>query len=146
MKKDDKDGISLKNRSLIAVVDDDQSVREALENLISSVGYEVKLFASAEAFLDSYEPANTACAVLDVRLPGISGFELQRKLAANGQSIPVIIITAQGDDNSRREALAAGAIAFLKKPFKEEVLLDAIDLALKRKLGSPHTELVRRKD
>jgi len=123
----------LKNRSRIAVVDDDQSVREALENLISSVGFEVKLFASAEEFLDSDALLKTDCAVLDMRLPGISGFELQRKLAVDGQSIPVIIITAQGDDKTRDEALAAGAIAFLKKPFKEEVLLGAIDSALKRK-------------
>lgn len=125
----------MNNSALIAVVDDDQSVREALENLINSVGYEVKLFASAEAFLDSDAPANTDCAVLDLRLPGISGLELQRKLAANGQTIPVIIITAQGDDKARAEALAVGAVAFLKKPFKEEVLLAAIDSALKRKLG-----------
>jgi FixJ family two-component response regulator len=125
----------LKNRPLIAVVDDDQSVREALENLISSVGFEVKLFASAEAFLDSDAPANTDCAVLDLRLPGISGIELQRKLVANGQSVPGIIITAEGDEHAQAEAAAAGAIAFIKKPFKEEVLLAAIDSALKRKLG-----------
>jgi FixJ family two-component response regulator len=124
----------LKNR-IIAVVDDDQSIRVALENLISSIGFEVKLFASAEEFLDSDAPLKTDCAVLDVRLPGISGFELQRKLAADGQSIPVIIITAQGDDKARDEALAGGAIAFLKKPFKEEVLLAAIDSAVKQKLG-----------
>ena len=123
----------MKHKPRIAVVDDDQSVREALENLISSVGFEVRLFASAEDFLDSDAPANTDCAVLDLRLPGISGLELQRRLAANGQSTPVIIITAQGDDNSHAEAVAAGAIAFLKKPFKEEVLLAAIDSALKRK-------------
>ena len=126
---------SLKHKPRITVVDDDQSVREALENLISSVGFEVRLFASAEDFLDSDGPANTDCAVLDLRLPGLSGLELQRRLAANGQSTPVIIITAQGDDNSHAEAVAAGAIAFLKKPFKEEVLLAAIDSALKRKLG-----------
>lgn len=128
----------MKNR-IIAVVDDDQSVRVALENLISSVGLEVKLFASAEEFLDSDAAWKTDCAVLDVRLPGISGFELQRKLAADGQTIPVIIITAQVDDKARNQALAGGAIAFLKKPFKEEVLLAAIDSALKRKLGRPGT-------
>lgn len=133
--EENKDGISLKNTPLIAVVDDDQSVRKALENLISSVGFEVRLFASAEAFLDSDAPANTDCAVLDLRLPGISGIELQRKLAADGQNIPGIIITAQGDDRDQAEAAAAGAIAFIKKPFKEEVLLAAIDSALKRKDG-----------
>ena len=125
----------MKNRPLIAVVDDDQSVREALGNFISSVGCGVKLFDSAEAFLDSDAPANTDCAVLDLRLPGISGIELQRKLAADGQSIPAIIITANGNEKAQAEAVAAGAIAFLKKPFKEEVLLAAIESALKRKLG-----------
>ena len=123
----------MKHKSLIVVVDDDQSVREALANLISSVGFEVKLFASAEDFLDSDTPLQTDCTILDVRLPGISGLELQQKLAADGQSIPVIIITAQGDDKTQDEAVAAGAIAFLKKPFKEEVLLAALESALKRK-------------
>jgi len=125
-----KDDSSLKNSSLIVVVDDDQSVRKALENLISSVGYQVKLFGSAEAFLDSDALASTDCAVLDFRLPGISGVELQRKLVADGQNIPGIIITAQGDDQAQAEAAAAGAIAFIKKPFKEAVLLAAIESAL----------------
>jgi FixJ family two-component response regulator len=131
-----EEGIDLKHKPLIAVVDDDQSVREALENLISSVGFEVELFASAEEFLDSDTPLQTDCAVLDLCLPGITGLELQRRLTADGQSIPVIIITAQGDDKTQDEAVAAGAIAFLKKPFKEEVLLAAIDSALKQKWGS----------
>ena len=125
----------MKNQPLIAVVDDDLSVREALENLISSVGYGVELFTSAEAFLDSDAPANTDCAVFDLRLPGMSGVELQRRLAAEGQSIPCIIITAQSDDQVQSEAVAAGAIAFLKKPFNEEVLLAAIDSALKQTVG-----------
>jgi FixJ family two-component response regulator len=125
----------LNNGPLIAVVDDDQSVREALENLISSVGFEVKVFASAEDFLDSDALLRTDCAVFDLSLPGMSGIELQQKLAADDQSVPVIIITAQGDDNARAEAAEAGAVAFLKKPFKEEVLLAAIDSALKRKFG-----------
>lgn len=120
------------HKPLIVIVDDDQSVREALENLISSVGFEVKLFASAENFLDSEAPLQTDCAILDVRLPGISGLELQRRLAANRQSLPVIIITAQGDDKTEDEAVAAGAIAFLKKPVKEEVLLAALESALNR--------------
>jgi two-component system response regulator FixJ len=122
----------VKYKPLIAVVDDDQSVREALDNLISSVGFEVKLFASAEDFLDSDTPSQTDCAILDVRLPGISGPELQQRLAAGGQSIPIIIITAQGDDKTQDEAVAAGAIAFLKKPVREEVLLAALESALKR--------------
>jgi len=125
----------LKHKSLIAVVDDDQSVREALENLISSVGFEVQLFASAEDFLDSDTLSQVDCAILDVRLPGISGLELQQQLAANGKSIPVIIITAQGDDKTQDQAVAAGAIAFLKKPVKEEVLLAALESALTRNAG-----------
>ena len=123
----------MKHKSVIAVVDDDQSVREALENLISSVGYGVQVFASAEAFLDSEAELKTDCAVLDLRLPGISGFELQRKLTTDKPSIPVIIITAQSDDKVQVEAITAGAVAFLKKPFKEEELLAAIDSALKQK-------------
>jgi len=123
----------LKHKPLIAVVDDDQSVREALDNLISSVGFGVKLFASAEDFLDSDTALQTDCAILDVRLPRISGLELQQRLAADGQNLPVIIITAQGDDKTQDEAVAAGAIAFLKKPVKEEVLLAALESALKRK-------------
>jgi len=128
-----EEGIALKDTSVIAVVDDDQSIREALENLISSVGFEVKLFASAEDFLDSDTSLQTDCAILDVRLPGISGLELQQRLATDGQSIPVIIITAQGDDKTQDKAVAGGAIAFLRKPFKEEVLLAALESALKRK-------------
>ena len=127
----------MKHKPLIAVVDDDQSVREALENLISSVGFEVKLFASAESFLDSDTPAQTDCAILDVRLPGLSGLELQQRLAVDGQSIPVIVITAQAEDKTQEEAVAAGAIAFLKKPVTEEVLLTALDAALKRKTDQP---------
>lgn len=125
----------LKHRPLIAVVDDDRSVREALENLISAVGLEVKLFASGEAFVDSDAPLQTDCAVLDVCLPGINGFELRRKLVADGHSIPTIIITAQDDDEARAEAVTVGAVAFLKKPFTEEVLLAAIGSALQRNLG-----------
>jgi FixJ family two-component response regulator len=123
----------LKDTSVIAVVDDDQSVREALENLISSVGFEVKLFASAEDFLDSETSLQTDCAILDVRLPGISGLELQQRLATYEQSIPVIIITAQGDGQIEDKVVAGGAIAFLRKPFKEDVLLAALESALKRK-------------
>ena len=123
----------MKHKPLIAVVDDDQSVRDALENLISSVGFEVELFASAAEFLDSDTPLQTDCAVVDLCLPGITGLELQRRLTAGGQSIPVIIITAQGDDKTEDEALAGGAIAFLRKPFKQEILLAALESGLKRK-------------
>ena len=133
------------NKPLIAVVDDDQSVRDALENLVTSVGFNAKVFPSAEAFLDSDSLLQIDCAVLDLRLPGISGLELQRKLAVNGPEIPTIIITAHGDDKAQAEAVAAGAIAFLKKPFKE-VLLSAINSAMKRKSELQDTESGQRKD
>lgn len=120
----------MQNRPRIAVVDDDQSVREALENLISSVGYEVDLFESAEDFLESAEMNNTACLVLDLRMPGMSGLELQHKLRDEGRNTPVIIVTAHGQDTARKEALAAGAVAFLNKPFQEDVLLGAINSAI----------------
>ena len=119
------------NKALIAVVDDDQSVRDALENLTTSVGLDARVFPSAEAFLDSNTLSQTDCAVLDLRLPGMSGLELHRKLAGNGRSIPAIIITAHGDEKAQAEAVAAGAIAFLRKPFKEEVLLAAISSAIR---------------
>jgi two-component system response regulator FixJ len=120
----------LKDKLHIAVVDDDRSVREALENFISSVGYEVDLFESAEEFLESAEINNTACLVLDLRMPGMSGLELQHKLRDKGRNTPVIIVTAHGEDTARTEALAAGAVAFLNKPFQEEVLLGAINSAI----------------
>jgi two-component system response regulator FixJ len=120
----------LQNRPRIAVVDDDQSVREALENLISSVGYEVDLFESAKGFLDSAEINNTACLVLDLRMPEMSGLELQQTLRDDGRNIPIIIVTAHGEETARTEALAAGAVAFLNKPFQEEVLLGAINSAI----------------
>ena len=114
----------------IAVVDDDESVRQGLANLISSVGYETELYASAEEFLARPEAVDAACLVLDVRMPGMSGLELQRRLAVHSSAPPVIIITANSHDETRAEALAAGAVAFLNKPFKEETLLGAIKSAL----------------
>ena len=114
----------------IAVVDDDESVRQGLANLISSVGYEAELYASAEEFLASPEAGGAACLVLDLRMPGMSGLELQRRLAVHSGGPPVIIITAHGDDQACAETLAAGAVAFLNKPFKEETLLGAISSAL----------------
>ena len=120
----------MRERSHISVVDDDASVREALANLISSVGYEVELYASAEEFLASTDASTAACLVLDLRMPGMGGLELLRLLAAEGREPPVIVITANGDDEARAESLAAGAVAFLNKPFKEETLLGAIDSAL----------------
>ena len=124
---------------LIAVVDDDASVRESLESLIRSVGYAVKVFASAEEFLNSPRLLETNCLILDVRLPGVDGLELHRQLLAENHKIPVIFITAHAsDDHSRAQALRNGAVDYLIKPFSEESLLDAVDVALgPRSKGTP---------
>ncbi len=119
------------NLPLISVVDDDVSVRESLRGLIRSVGFAVKVFASAEEFLNSDHLRNTDCLILDVRMPGMNGLELQRQLAATDRKIPVIFITAHGDDEVRSRALNGGAVDYLLKPFSEEALLNAIDAALK---------------
>ena len=119
------------NLPLISVVDDDDSVRESLQGLIRSVGFAVKVFASAEEFLNSDHLRNTNCLILDVRMPGMNGLELQRQLAATDRKIPVIFITAHGDDEVRSRALNGGAVDYLLKPFSEEALLNAIDAALK---------------
>ena len=121
------------NSSLISVVDDDDSVRESLSGLMRSVGFGVTVFASAEEFLNSSHLSDTNCLILDVRMPGMNGLELQRRLAASHRSIPVIFITAHGDEEARVRALNGGAVEYLLKPFSEEALLKAIDTALKLK-------------
>ena len=115
---------------LISIVDDDDSLRNSLYNLIRSVGFGVQGFPSAEAFLNSNQPGDTACLILDVRMPGMSGLDLQRQLVADNSRIPIIFITSHADDDARARALEAGAVAFLYKPFREEALLKAIDSAL----------------
>jgi FixJ family two-component response regulator len=121
------------NLPLISVVDDDDSVRESLRGLIRSVGFAVDVFASAEEFLDSDRRPNTDCLILDVRMPGMNGLELQRQLTVIHCEIPVIFITAHGDEEVRARALNSGAVDYLLKPFSEEALLNAIDAALKSK-------------
>jgi FixJ family two-component response regulator len=116
---------------LISIVDDDDAHRSSLENLIRSVGWRAQGFSSAEAFLSSNRAHDTRCLVLDVRMPGMSGPELQRQMAVANSHIPIIFITAHEDDAQRSQALEAGAVAFLHKPFYEEELLNAIDAALK---------------
>ena len=117
---------------LIAIVDDDDSLRKSLDNLLRSVGFRTQSFSSAEAFLSSHHIPDTTCLILDVRMPGMSGLELQRQIAASNWHIPIIFITAHADDDARAQALAAGAVDFLYKPFREEELLNAIDAVLKR--------------
>jgi FixJ family two-component response regulator len=114
----------------ISVIDDDDSLRGSLENLIRSVGLRVQGFSSAEAFLGSNQVHETSCLILDVRMHGMSGLELQRQMVLAGSQMPIIFITAHQNDDWRTQALEAGAVAFLYKPFHEEELLNAIDAAL----------------
>ena len=123
----------MSNLSLISVVDDDTSVRESLQCLIRSFGFAVEVFASAEEFLKSDHLLNTRCLILDVRMPGMSGLELQRRLTASHCEIPVIFITAHGDGPARSQALKDGAVDYLLKPFGEASLLSAIHAALNLK-------------
>ncbi len=121
-------------KPFVAVVDDDISVRESLESLIRSLGMVVIVFASAEEFLNSAQPGKTDCLILDVQLPGMTGFELHHRLLASGFEVPVIFITAHGyDDRARSEAASDWTVAQLTKPFSEDELLDAVNSALKRK-------------
>ena len=120
----------MRNPPLISVIDDDDSVRESLRRLIRSVGFAVQVFPSAEEFLNSDQLHHTSCLLLDVRLPGMNGLELQQKLSANRCEIPIIFITAHGDDAARVRALKDGALEYLFKPFSEEALLNAINLSL----------------
>jgi len=113
----------------VFIVDDDSSVCEALRDLIESVGLAVRHFASAEEFLQSWNNEMAGCLVLDVRLPGITGMELQSRMVDAGQSIPIIIMTAHGDIPMVRKALKTGAVEFLTKPFHDDELLQAIEQA-----------------
>jgi FixJ family two-component response regulator len=116
---------------LISIVDDDDSLRNSLDNLIRSVGFRAQGFSSAEAFLSSNQVHDTACLILDMRMPGMNGLELQLQMVAANWRIPIIFITSYEDDDARARALEAGAVDFLYKPFSEEELLHAIDAALK---------------
>jgi FixJ family two-component response regulator len=116
---------------LISIVDDDDSLRNSLDNLIRSVGFRAQGFPSAEALLSSNQLHETACLILDVRLPGMNGLELQRRIGVAKWRIPIIFITSHADGDARARALEAGAVDYLFKPFREEQLLDAIDAALK---------------
>lgn len=117
---------------IVFVVDDDASIREALCSLIESAGLGVETFASAQDFLQHKRPQTPACLVLDVRLPGLSGLELQRKLAPANKRIPIIFITGHGDIPMSVQAMKAGAVEFLPKPFSDDQLLDAIQQAIDR--------------
>jgi FixJ family two-component response regulator len=118
--------------AVVFVVDDDASMRESLKNLIRSVGLRVELFTSAQEFLRSKRPDVPSCLVLDVRLPGLSGLDLQRRTSDAGMEVPIIFITGHGDIPMSVRAMKAGAVEFLTKPFRDQDLLDAIQQGLER--------------
>ena len=117
-------------RLLVSVVDDDESVRESLPDLLRSFGFDAEPFESGDAFLASDKLHETDCVVLDVGMPGLSGPEVQKELSRRGFVAPVIFITARPDGAVRSEVLGAGAVAFLVKPFSEAAIIDAINAAL----------------
>ena len=118
------------DQALIAIVDDDQSFREALQSLLMLIGFRTAIFASARDFLDSAQFPNVSCAILDVSMPGMDGLELQRHLVAT-HPIPIIFIMDLRDAKTREQAVLAGAISFLNKPVSEETLLNALNSALR---------------
>ncbi|PYR25198.1 MAG: hypothetical protein DMF98_12995 [Acidobacteria bacterium] len=122
---------------VIAVVDDDGSLRRSLKNFLRSVGFRVETFASAEEFLTSAQRETTGCLVLDLRMAGMSGLDLLRHLAAAHVRVPAVILTAHGNEGNRRSCLEAGAVAFIDKPFRADALLDAVQTAL-RSHGQRH--------
>ncbi len=117
---------TLNRGDLIAVVDDDESVRNAVSGVLRSVGLKSQTYPSAEDFLRSGQQSETACLITDVQMPGMSGLELQTKLATEGHRIPVIFISAYGNPRLRDQALRLGAVQFLDKPFDDEILLDIV--------------------
>ena len=116
---------------LVAVVDDDDSMREATQSLLLSAGFRAAVFASAEDFLQAPQRQDTACLIVDVRMPGMSGLDLQQQLARSRSAIALIFITSHEDDEARARAVRAGAVDFLYKPFSDEALLRAIRSALR---------------
>jgi FixJ family two-component response regulator len=120
-----------RNRLVVAIVDDDQSIQRALKDLMESAGLLALCFGSAEEFLESNQCNEIACLAADIRMPGMSGLDLQAKLKAQGCRIPIIFITAHGDDQMKMQAMEAGAVDFLSKPFDDEVLLERLRAALK---------------
>jgi FixJ family two-component response regulator len=114
---------------MVAVVEDDESYRAAVQRLLKSAGFQVQSFASAEDFLDSGQQHETACLIADIRMPGMSGLDLQAKLNADHCPIPIIFITAHGDEQMRLQAMRGGAVKFLGKPFDCAILLESVQEA-----------------
>jgi FixJ family two-component response regulator len=121
-----------KIEKLVAVIDDDESYRAAVQRLLKSAGISVDTFDSAEGFLNSGQQSQTGCLIADIRMPGMSGLDLQSKLNSERCPIPTIFITAHGDEKMRLQAMRGGAVKFLIKPFDGETLLEAVRVALER--------------
>ena len=119
------------NQSIVMIVDDDDSIRKAVRRLMKSFGFAVETFASAEEFLGSDRLEKTSCLILDVQMPGMDGLELQERLVASSHTIPIVFITAFNDGRARAQALQAGAVGYLIKPFADDELLNCIHAALK---------------
>jgi len=115
---------------LVVIVDDDESIRNALQGLMKEVGLEAEAFASGEDFLAFGRTQQTGCVIADIRMPGMSGLELQARLKAEHCNIPIIFITGHGDEKMRLQALRAGAVEFLSKPFDDEILLESVGAAM----------------
>lgn len=129
----------------VFVVDDDDAVRRFLSGLIASVGLNVETYASAQDFLDAYEQGRAGCLVLDIRMPGMSGLELQKELAGRNISIPVIILTGHGDVQIAVQTMKAGAFDFIEKPFNNELLLDRVQRAVAQQVHAD-TDAVKREE
>ena len=121
----------MSKRSLVSVVDDDESVRESLPDLLRQFGFAAQAFSSAEAFLASEVVSETRCLILDIAMPGMSGPELQQELIRQRHQVPIVFITARGDESVRRRLLACGAVECLFKPFSDTALLAALNVALR---------------
>jgi FixJ family two-component response regulator len=130
--------------AMVCVVDDDMSVRRGLERLLRSAGYRVLTFGSAREFLDRRDTASLSCLVLDIRMPGQSGLDLQEALVATGQEVPVVFITGNGDIPMAVRAMKAGAVDFLAKPFDDKELLNAVREAVTRSDRPPSSASLRR--
>ena len=125
----------VKSKGTIFLVDDDEALRRATQRLLQACGFQVRSFASAEAFLRAFDPEAPGCLLLDLRMGGLSGLELQQLLLDRGSATPIVFFTGHADDAAREHALEKGAVAFLKKPVREESLIEALQLALAKDAG-----------
>jgi FixJ family two-component response regulator len=125
--------VTQKGTNFVAIVDDDESIRAALQGFMKEAGLPAQSFASAEEFLASGALNQVGCLVADIRMPGMSGLELQARLNAERHRIPIVFITAHGDENMKMQALRAGAVELLAKPFNEEVLLECVRTAMENR-------------